>query len=242
MKILQNKRIPATSKAELEAELIFYNKFSSKMSLEPLLDPGAEADFTGKKGGHIVYFDVTANIEFIDINKYVDIIQKRMYEIVYVNRRNEEVLFYPLRFPICKTCNRFSHYILYLEPPISEICMYAEISDTQTLIQYCSSCGRSIRLKTYHYLIPFFSGELEYLIDRYNFEEQVYIEKVVRRSAVSVINFFEKVSDLLISGITENAIKDEYGIISQQSNNYKNKELHWKHPLARDLKELRLFL
>lgn len=95
----------------------------------------------------------------------------------------------------------------------------------------------------YHYLIPFLSGELEYLIDMQSDFEGIRAEEIensIRRSAMSIVKFFEETSGLLISGITENAVKDEYGIISQRDSDYRCKELHWKHPLANDLKEIDL--
>jgi hypothetical protein len=64
-----------------------------------------------------------------------------MYEIVLVNLKSEEIIFYPLRFPVCPNCGKFSHYILYLEPPTSEINRINHITDVQNVIHFCPTCN-----------------------------------------------------------------------------------------------------
>jgi hypothetical protein len=120
LEVLKRTSSERTVKAGIRAELIFYDKCRDKFGLEPLLDAGSKADFVGRrpKERRMTNFDVTTNTDYKDIDRYVDCIRTRgkKYVITLVNLRSEEITFFPLRFPICQDCNRFSHYLLYLVP------------------------------------------------------------------------------------------------------------------------------
>jgi hypothetical protein len=238
LEVLKNKRMPATSKAGLKAELIVYEKYGKKMKLEPLLDAGVKADFTGKIGNRLVNIDVTTNINYKDIDDYAEISQKRkkLYYIIQVNLKNEEIEFFPLRFPYCPICRKFAHYILYLVPSTSEINAISEISDDQRVIRYCPYCDEYEEKEDYNYLIRSFSPLQEELkssddIDDSPLYTARQIDKIIQKDCLSTTKFFEKQSKLLISALAEN----DYVITSKDGDGYSCGRLHWKHPLAKGL-------
>jgi len=226
-------------KAGLRGELLFYDKFFEELKLEPLLDAGVKADLTGVRGGDLVNFDVTTNIEYKDIDKYVEIIQKRKktYEIVLVNLKNEDFEFFPLRFPVCPKCGRFSHYILYLEPATTETCRWSDISDEQSIVQVCTKCKYFEDLKTLHFEVHSLSAEIDEMVSTIDVDESPrFSSKDVadysQKASSSIVKFFERDTELLISGVAEN----KYVITDpRDASGYYDGLLHWKHPLAHDL-------
>lgn len=237
--LVKNSRTLPNIKAGLNGELLFYDKYFEELKPEPLLDAGVKADFTGIREGKLINFDVTTNLNYKDIDAYVELIQKRkkQYEIVLVNLRNEEIEFFPLKFPICPNCEKFSHYILYLEPPTTEFYRMNNVSDEQTIIQVCSKCGHFVENKTTHFAVDLFGPDIEQMSEeqdvdgslRYTTEE---VKKYQNRESISTIKLFEKDTELLLSGLAEN-----YYVITdpRDADGYWDGMLYWKHPLARDL-------
>lgn len=80
LQVLKSYRIIRPWKHGLKAELLFYDKFYTKLKLDPLLDAGVKADFSGVRNKKAVNFDVTTNLEYKDINKYVDAMQRKRNE------------------------------------------------------------------------------------------------------------------------------------------------------------------
>jgi hypothetical protein len=236
---IQNSKVPANIKAGLIAEVLFYDRYFKKFKLEPLLDALVKADFTGSKDGMLVNFDVTTNVKYKDIDDYLDVIQKRekLYEIVLVDLKNEEFNFFPLRFPECPKCGKFSHYIIYLEPPSTDFYRATNISDAQTLVQYCGKCKYFKEIDTYTYEVHSIHSTIETLssetdVDGSRIYAEREIQEVINSEALSIRKFFEKTSTFIISGVAEN----EYVITDpRDASGYYAGLLHWKHPLAHDL-------
>lgn len=110
------KKITPNLKAGLKGEIIFYDLYKDELKLDALLDAGVKADFMGIQNCKPVNYDVTTNLKYKDIENYREAMQRKnkLYSIALVNLKSEEVEFFPLKFPICPTCNFFSHYILYI--------------------------------------------------------------------------------------------------------------------------------
>ncbi|MDH5481790.1 MAG: hypothetical protein OEY22_02770 [Candidatus Bathyarchaeota archaeon] len=236
---IQNSGVPAHIKAGLKAEVLFYDRYFRKFKLEPLLDARVKADFSGDKSGKFVNFDVTTNVKYKDIDDYLEVVQKRgkPYEIVLVDLKNEDFEFFPLKFPICPKCGKFSHYIIYLDPPSTTFYQAMHASDGQTLVQYCGKCKYFKNIDVYTYEVHSVHSTIETLssetdVDgsrRYSDSE---IQKVVDSDSISIRKFFEKTSNFIVSGVAEN----DYVITDpRDGDGYYSGLLHWKHPLAHDL-------
>lgn len=229
----------ANWKAGLKAELLFYHEYKYRYGLETLLDAGVKADFTGLKNQSPTNFDVTTNTNYKNINDYVEVIQKRgkKYEIVLVDLKKQNIEFFSLRFPICKNCGMFSHYVLYLLPPSTDFYNATSISDLQRLLSYCPYCDDDEELEILSFEIPSLiqlSSELEEeqrdpitRIDGFN--SNTY----VKQESINILRFFEKETRKLISGLAES----EYVFTGRDGDGYWHGHLHWRHPLAKDLGE-----
>lgn len=224
------KLIP-TLKAGLRAEILAYHEYRESMSLEPLLDAGVKADFTGMKNGVLTNFDVTTNIAYKDINDYKDVIIKREkpYEIILMKEDNFE--FFPLRFPICKGCGNFSHYILFMSEPQSEVFWHA--STTQVLIEYCPYCYSYRELEYFSYIFYSLNIITEELFGDQMYPEtrrpQCQIKKIIKDETTNIVRFFEKSSGKLLSALSEG----DYIITDPRSGDgYHGGRVYWVHPLA----------
>jgi hypothetical protein len=239
IEFIQNSRALPHIKAGLSAEVLFYDRYFKKFRLEPLLDARVKADFSGDKDGKFVNFDVTTNIRYKNIDDYLDVVQKRgkPYEIVLTDLKNEDFQFLPLKFPICPKCGKFSHYIIYLEPPSTSFYLTMNTSDQQTLVQYCEKCKYFKNVDTYTYEVHSIGQGIEEMSSQREMDSSpVYsnrqIEEYRETASVRVRKFFEKTSDFIISGIAEN---DYVATDPRDGSGYYAGLLHWKHPLAKDL-------
>ena len=217
-------------KAGLKAELLAYHNFREEMLLEPLLDAGVKADFMGVKNGNPTNFDVTTNLDYKDINDYRDVIASRgkQYEIILENDGDFE--FFPLRFPICKECGNFAHYILYLSPPTSQVFWFA--SGTQLLLKYCPNCWTFDEIETYSYIVDALSVTLKEIEADQKYPEtrhtQEEIDRIVKDWSIFTVREFEKFSGKLLSAISEG----KYFITSSNGDGYYAGQIYWSHPLA----------
>jgi len=219
------------SKYGLKAELLFYDRFYTELKLDPLLDAGVKADFCGVRNKKPVNFDVTTNIEYKDINKYVNVVQrkKKRYEIALVNLKSEEVEFFPLRFPICPQCGLFSHYVLFMSRPSSE--MTWSLSTGQALIRHCAHCLEFDLVKEYSYYIPSIFVELQ---DVYEIHEQTRDpkfnpNKIVETDSISIVQSFESESQKMMSVLSEG---DYIVTDPRNGGGYHGGRILWVHPLA----------
>jgi predicted nucleic-acid-binding Zn-ribbon protein len=237
--VKKSKALPNV-KAGLNGELLFYDKYFDELKPEPLLDAGVKADFAGIRKGRMINFDVTTNLDYKNIDNYVEVIQKRKkpYEIVQVDLKSQEIEFFPLRFPICPKCGKFSHFVLYVAPPTSEFYRINDISDGQVVIQICGKCGYfkertalSFEIELTGPMLDEMAAEKDVISARYTTTE---LRDYQNRNSISTIKFFEKNTELLISGLAEN-----YYVITDpgEADGYWDGKLYWKHPLAKDLSE-----
>jgi hypothetical protein len=245
MRILDKSPLDKRIVVGTRGELIFYDRYKDQYYLEPLLDSGAKADFTGLKtnGRTMTNFDVTTNINYKNIDDYVDSIQTRgkKYEIALVDIDSNEIELFPLRFPICHNCNRFAYYILYLVPGSTTHYQIADISDEQAIWKYCPHCDNSHEIASYTYEVGSLSGLEEALYDEYYGYQEGYdpdeipqdssrdndIREAVEEEANSMRKFFKGLSHLELSAIAENY--DPEGSYGRSPVG----RIHWKHPLAR---------
>jgi hypothetical protein len=240
LKTLNSERVPPTMRAGVHAELIFYDRYRTDFALEPLLDAGSKADFTGNRPRRSIpiNFDVTTNLDYKDIDEYVNCIQTRgrRYEIALVNLKTEEVTFFPLRFPICHECSRFSYYLIYLVPSTSTTYSTVGISDDQRVVRYCPWCDDGEEVRSYNYEVRSLSYAEEDMSSELDVDESARyssaeIRDAIDADATSIIRFFRRLSRLELSGVAENhermvGYKDNFETIGK---------LYWKHPLARKL-------
>lgn len=240
LEYIKNSKLWNQTKAGLKGEVIFYEQWKEELKLEPLLDVGVKADFTGIRNKEMVNFDVATNLDYKNIDDYVELTQERgkMYEIALVNLQTEEIILFPLRFPICPQCGKFSHYILYLEPPSTEMYRINNISDTQTVVQYCPKCkhfeeGMVENFEVYSLLYEIEEMTREIDVDESPMYSPKEVEKHHLHSSISTVQFFERTTDLLISGLAEN----HYVMTSHDGDGYWDGLVHWKHPLAKTLSE-----
>jgi len=229
--VLESYRIIRPWKHGLKAELLFYDKFYTELNLDPLLDAGVKADFSGVRNRKAVNFDVTTNLQYKDVNKYVDVIQKKKkrYELALVNLKSEEVEFFPLRFPICPECGLFSHYLLFMSRPSSEMTMF--FSTSQALIRHCPKCFEFEIVKEYSYQIPSIFVELEDVYELYEQTRDAKFDpdRFIKTESISIVQSFESESQKMISAFSEG----DYIITDPRTaDGYYGGRVLWVHPLA----------
>lgn len=234
LEVIDAHKLLRPLKAGLKAELIFYDRFRDALQLEPLLDAGVKADFTGLRKGTMINLDVTTNLEYKDINKYVNCIQKRkkLYEIVLVDLKKEDIEFFPLRFPICPRCQRFSHYVVYISRPSSDVFFFA--STGQTLFRYCSYCDEADTLEYFDYRLDSILYHLEERLHDQREPEtsdpDFNANRYIKQESISIIRFFEGRTNLLVSALAEG----DYIITDpRDADGYYGGKVLWTHPLAR---------
>lgn len=225
-------------RAGLKGELILYDAEAESMNLDPSLDAGNKTDFYGIMDGRPVNIDVTTNPAYKDINDYAEFSQKRrrrLYAIACVDVRRETYEIFPLRFPLCENCQRFSHDLLFMRQPEGDVHFWA--SQEQRVVRHCPSCETYDELGSYNYFVdsPLFSLRDERSesradteeIDDDDFDENEFLE----RRAVPIANFFEKLDNRLLSGVAET----HYVMTSSDGDGDWMSRLLWHHKLVRDL-------
>lgn len=229
--IIDRYKLIPTLRAGISAEILAYHEYREEMMLEPLLDAGVKADLTGIKKGVPTNFDVTTNLAYKDIEDYKDIIIKRgkQYEIILVKNGNFE--FIPLKFPLCKGCGNFSHYVLFMSEPQSEVFWHA--STTQVLIEYCPVCYEFREIEYFSYLINSMN-----ILSRELYGDQMYpeterpqseIEEIMINEAISIVQFIEKSTGKLLSALSEG----DYIMTDPRTGaGYHGGRIYWTHPLA----------
>jgi hypothetical protein len=233
LSVLNEYPLIRPSKYGLKAELLFYDKFYRQLKLEPLLDAGIKADFSGLRKKRAVNFDVTTNLQYKDINKYANIVQKKKkrYEIALVNLKSEEVEFFPLRFPICPECGLFSHYVLFMSRPSSDV--FWSSSRSQAIIRYCPQCNEFDILKEYSYemssilvtLKDVTSIKMDPEVGDPNFD----LDKFITSETIPVVQSFESESQKMLSALAEG----DYIITDpRDASGYFGGTILWTHPLA----------
>ena len=231
LEVLKKYRLIRPSKYGLKAELLFYDRFYTKLKLDPLLDAGVKADFSGVRNKKPVNFDVTTNIEYKDINKYVNVVQrkKKLYEIALVNLKSEEVEFFPLRFPICPECGLFSHYVLFMSRPSSEMTSF--FSTGQALIRHCPKCYEFSTVEEYSYQIPSIFVELEDVYEMYEETRDPKFDpdNFIKTESISIVQSFESESQKMISAFSEG---DYIVTDPRNASGYYGGRILWVHPLA----------
>lgn len=221
----------------LKAELTVYDAYYQELKLDPLLDAGVKADFGGIRDGKPINIDVTTNIEYKDINEYVNAMQKKgkQYEIALVNLRTEQVEFFPLRFPICKECRTFAHYVLFFSRPSREETW--SLSTSQAIIRYCPNCMEFEIAHEYNYHISSIKLELEEMAKEME-NEQMYhenqrividVDEYIKKEWIKTIRSFEDESQKLLSAFAEG----DYIITDPRNGDgFFGGNVYWTHPLA----------
>jgi hypothetical protein len=227
-------KLRRTFSAGLRAELKFYSENRKALQLEPLLDAGARADFVGIRNGQPVNIDVTTNLAYKDIERYSSPSRKRnrLYEIALVDLKNDRVESFPLRFPFCPECDKFSHYILFLDAPEGS---QFWASQGQEIVQYCPYCEFVKSKGSYTYIVPSPLAGLKDMMDYQNseFEDKTFnTESYLKGECAPITRFFQKEGDVLLSGVAEMSY-----IITDPSDadGYDSGRLLWNHPLVRSL-------
>jgi len=213
---------------------LVYYKYRYPLKLEPLLDAGVKADFAGMRGKRMINFDVTTNLDYKDIDKYAELVQKRRreYEIVLVDLKNEEVEFMPLRFPICPHCGEFSHYVVFMSRPSSDVFWHA--STGQVLVRYCPSCDDYNDVDYYNYEISSILLLLEEKISQQRHPETAdpdfELEKHLKKQSIRVVQLFETQTRKMLSALYEG---DYIVTDPRDGDGYQGSRLLWAHPLSK---------
>ncbi|MFZ7138229.1 MAG: hypothetical protein ACOWW1_07410 [archaeon] len=231
--VVKGYQVIPPSEAGLKAELLFYHTYYTQFQLEPLLDAGVKADFSATRNNVSVNIDVTTNLDYKDINKYADVMQRKRknYEIALVDTKSEEIQFFPLRFPICKNCGLFSHYVLFYARPMSEV-VWSQ-SANQALIRYCPNCENYQIVTEYSYYAPSLLLELNEQLSLQSPEENLNPEfnadEFIRQESIMAVQSFESESQKIISAFTEG----DYIITDpRDGDGFYGGRILWTHPLA----------
>ncbi len=225
--------------AGLRAELTYYSRERANMKLEPLLDAGVKADFTGIRDGEPVNIDVTTNLGYKDINRYAEATRTRgkLYEIALVDIKQNRVESFPLKFPLCPGCGRFSYHVLFLNAPEGGSQWWA--SDYQELLRHCPHCWSFDKMDSYAYLVPSpllgLKEEKGYQSMPETRDSTFEPTRFLEEKCIPIARFFEKTSRVLLSAVAEM----DYLITNPQDGDgdWSGRVL-WNHPLARDIPEL----
>jgi hypothetical protein len=237
LEVITNYHLITPHKCGLKAELIVYDAYYQELKLDPLLDAGVKADFSGTRKGRPINIDVTTNLKYKDINNYVNAIQKKskQYEIALVNLKTEDVGFFPLRFPICKKCGTFAHYILFFSRPSNEMTSF--FSTSQAIIEHCPNCMEFKIKKEYSYQIPSVKVSLEEWADQFGndpFERKsqrivIDVDEYIRKEWIGTILSFEHESRKLLSAFAEG----DYIVTNpRDGDGFFGGTVYWTHPLA----------
>jgi len=229
------KRYPLVKPAEhgLKAELLFYEKFYTELKLDPLLDAGVKADFSGTRNRKPVNFDVTTNLQYKDINKYANVVQKKRkrYELALVNLKSEEIEFFPLRFPICQECGLFSHFVLFMSRPSRDVTWSQ--STSQAIICHCPTCWEFEIVEEYSYYISSTLLALKEMLSLQACEESrdpdFDADEYLKNDSIPLVQSFESESRKLISALSEG----DYVVTDpRDADGYFGGIILWVHPLA----------
>ena len=233
LEVLKRYALVKPAKHGLKAELLFYDKFYAKLKLDPLLDAGVKADFSGIRNRKPVNFDVTTNLQYKDINKYADVVQRKRkrYELALVNLKSEEVEFFPLRFPICQECGLFSHYVLLMSRPSRDVTWSQ--STSQAIVRHCPSCWEFEIVEEYSYYISSTLLALKESLSLQACEESrdpnFDADEFLRTESIPIVQSFEGESRKLISALSEG----DYIITDpRDADGYYGGRILWVHPLA----------
>lgn len=214
----------------LRAELIVYANKRTELKLEPLLDAGVKADFSGVRKGRPINVDVTTNLDYKDINHYAGVTRKRgkLYEIALVNLKTEDIEFFPLRFPICPDCGNFSHYVVFLGAPDSAVLFWA--SEWQITARHCPHCLTFERVSSDNHVLH---SPLVYLenLDEDDTPSDLTPEKYLAMKSIPIATFFEKVGGKIVSALAE----QEWELVDKHGEAEWDWRLLWKHALAKDI-------
>lgn len=229
-----SSKLRRTFTAGLKGELMVYSRYRKTLQLEPLLDAGVKADFTGIRDGQPVNIDVTTNAAYKDIDKYSSVSRRRnrLYEMAVVDLKHDRVDWFPLRFPFCPHCGKFSHHILFLNAPEGS---HWWASQYQEIVRYCPYCDFSKRKETYTYLVP---SPLLGLKDKMAYQHSELEDKrfkpdiFLAGECAPITRFFQKEGNVLISGVAE----IDYIITDpRDGDGYDSGRLLWNHPLVKSL-------
>ena len=220
------------TRSGLDAELSFYHQYLEEYQLEPLLDAGVKADFGGLKDGKLTNFDVTSNLDCKTIEEYTEVRDKRSREYEIALWKDNQITFFPLKFPKCRTCGGVAHNILYLGDSNSKV--YWNYSTGQVVLQYCENCGDYTRVDTHYEIVNSIKNMqktmYENLGNRYT---KLDIEKSIINRSIELLNYFEHISENLFSAICE--IESNYD--SALDEEFISGKVYWKHPLAENVIE-----
>lgn len=234
--LLKGSKLSKNAKKGLHGELLFYDEYKDSKKLEPSLDAGTKTDFYGIDDKKPMHYDVTTNLHYKNPNAYLPLRKKGLdYTIVLVeDLKKRKFEFFPLKFPICSDCGQTAHYILYLVPSTSEIYRNLPLTDDQRILIYCP-CGYNKELEDFNYVVDS-PLELAGEISANQYEEELRdpnfnFKKIIQQESISLVQFFEKESQRLISALVEN----EYQITDRDGDGFWEGRICWKHPLAKNL-------
>jgi len=229
---IKGLNITPNLRAGLKGEIFFFDRFYSSLKLEALLDSGVKADFTGIQKGEMINFDVTTNINYKNIEDYLELIKKKkkQYSIAIVDLESTDIEIFPLKFPICPKCSNFSHYILYKETPNRDLETY--ISNSQFIFQFCPNC--LIRKEIHHFnnIDQTYLGLIDSLEKELNLNLTDDISRnrfleIFHNNVKEEVQILEKETGLLISGTAEIGYNTHIGDYVAY--------LSWVHPLVEDI-------
>lgn len=228
---IKNLKVSQNLKNGLKGEIIFFDKYYNELKLEALLDAGIKADFAGIENGKMVNFDVTTNLNYKNAEDYFEIMQKKkkLYSIALVNLKSEDIDIFPLKFPICPECGKYSHYILYRFPKEEEEDQISYISDKQEIHHYCMECSYRNSVHSFSNIFKDYYSLFDILENEISPDETT---KATKKEKLSIIHshlkdevqIYEKESGLLISALADIGYNTHVGFWAAYP--------YWSHPLV----------
>ncbi|WGI17956.1 hypothetical protein [Methanonatronarchaeum sp. AMET-Sl] len=221
---LETKDIPSTWKAGLEAELFFYKKFETKLSLTPTLDAGDNSDFSGDYNGP-ARFDVTTNLDYKSLIDY----EKSQYDwgdyyIALFDRKAREFEILDINFPFCDKCGEGRLFpIIVVEEannkPFNWVSLYEACSydgyDSQKIIEEQVLCPTPSEL----------------IEDFKHPSVQMKKRETLRKYSEALKRFFKYKNQKIPFLLGEY----DYIITDREGGGYWGLNIRWEHPVLKDV-------
>lgn len=230
--------LPVSAWIGLKAEMQFYDKYKGQFMLDPLLDFGIKADFTGNfYGCPNCRIDVTTNIEYKRLADYFPIQKKdgRKYKIAIMDHKKGELIdVVDLNFPYDDQLKGWWFDLALFMPADVDKDGCSKYNYYQQIVSFNSACPDvSFKLKELltDWYIPDIHTEMQDMWDAHEDDEEYEIKVDLKRELADTAKFIQKVTGHQIVACAQR----NYQIYDPRDGDGDYiTQIYWRHPVVMD--------